>query len=105
MTPKPGEVWQADLGLAGKVRPVVIVSREDPDPPRVLFGYVPLTTQYRESDYEVEIGKLPALSGHSYANVQGVGSLPRPRLLRRVGSLAAEKMEQVKEALRFFYDL
>ncbi len=42
LTPKPGEIWQADLGLAGKVRPVVIVLREDPDPPRVLFGYVPL---------------------------------------------------------------
>jgi len=63
MTPKPGEIWQADLGLAGKVRPVVVMSREDPDPPRVLFGYVPLTTQYRESAYEVEIGKLPTLSG------------------------------------------
>jgi mRNA interferase MazF len=61
MTPKPGEIWQADLGMAGKVRPVVIVSREDPDPPRVLYGYVPLTTQYRESDYEVDIGKLPTL--------------------------------------------
>ena len=48
-TPKPGEIWQADLGLVGKVRPVVIVSREEPDPPRVLFGYVPLTSQYRES--------------------------------------------------------
>ena len=27
-----GEVWMADLGLAAKTRPVVIVSREDPDP-------------------------------------------------------------------------
>ena len=105
MTPKPGEIWQADLGLAGKVRPVVIMSREDPDPPRVLFGYGPLTTQYRESAYEVAIGKLPTLSGHSYANVQGVGSLPRPRLLRKIGRLTEPKMEQVKEALRFFYDL
>lgn len=105
MTPKQGEIWQADLGLAGKVRPVVVVSREDPDPPRALFGYVPLTTQYRESEYEVEIGKLPALSKRSYAKVQGVGSLPRPRLLRRLGRLNAEKMEQVKKALRFFYDL
>jgi mRNA interferase MazF len=105
MTPKPGEIWQADLGLAGKVRPVVIMSREDPDPPRVLFGYVPLTSQYRESQYEVEIGKLPTLSAHSYANVQGVGSLPRPRLLRKIGRLTEEKMKQVKQALRYFYDL
>ena len=29
----PGEVWLADLGLAAKTRPVVIVSRDDPDSP------------------------------------------------------------------------
>ena len=30
MSPHPGEVWLADLGLAAKTRPVVIVSRHDP---------------------------------------------------------------------------
>ncbi len=105
MTPKPGEIWQADLGIAGKIRPVVIVSREDPDPPRVLFGYVPLTSQYRESEYEVEIGKLPTLPKRSYANVQGVGSLVRSRLLHKIGRLTENRMEAVKEALRYFYDL
>jgi mRNA interferase MazF len=34
MNPRPGEVWMADLGFAAKFRPVVIVSRQDPDPPR-----------------------------------------------------------------------
>jgi Ni,Fe-hydrogenase maturation factor len=34
MNPKPGEVWLVDLGLAAKMRPVVIVSRYDPNPPR-----------------------------------------------------------------------
>jgi len=45
MSPRPGEIWLADLGLAAKTRPVVIVSREDADPPRSLVLYVPLTTQ------------------------------------------------------------
>lgn len=36
MPTRPGEVWMVDLGLAAKTRPVVIVSREDPDPPRAL---------------------------------------------------------------------
>jgi mRNA-degrading endonuclease toxin of MazEF toxin-antitoxin module len=53
MPPRPGEVWLADLGLAAKTRPVVIVSRDDPDPPRALILYVPLTTQNRQSPYEV----------------------------------------------------
>ena len=47
MNPRPGEVWLADLGLAAKFRPVVIVSRQDPDPPRALIIYVPLTSQDR----------------------------------------------------------
>ena len=29
MAAKPGEVWLADLGLAAKTRPVIILSRED----------------------------------------------------------------------------
>jgi mRNA interferase MazF len=44
MNPHPGEIWLADLGLAAKTPPVVIVSRQNPDPPRALVLYVPLTT-------------------------------------------------------------
>ena len=56
MNPKPGEVWLADLGLAAKTRPVVVVSRYDQNPPRALVTYVPLTTQNRRSQYEVGVG-------------------------------------------------
>ena len=53
MNAKQGEVWLADLGLAAKTRPVVILSRSDPQAPRALVTYVPLTTQNRYSRYEV----------------------------------------------------
>jgi len=59
MSPRPGEVWLADLGMAAKTRPVVVVSRYDEDPPRVLVLYVPLTSENRGSEYEVEMPKLP----------------------------------------------
>src|ERR1041385_1146825 len=75
MNPQPGEIWWADLGLAAKTRPVVIVSRQDPDPPRALVLYVPLTTQRRDSQYEVPLPRLPFLDRESVANVQGLGSL------------------------------
>jgi mRNA interferase MazF len=39
MNPQPGEIWLADLGLAAKTQPVVIVSRADNDPPRALVLY------------------------------------------------------------------
>jgi len=64
---RPGEVWLADLGLAAKTRPVLIVSRHDPDAPRSLIIYIPLTTQYRGSRYEIPVGQLPFLG--SVANV------------------------------------
>jgi len=105
MSPQPGEVWLADLGLAAKTRPVVIVSRPDPDPPRALIIYVPLTTQNRRSRYEVPFAKLPFLDHDSVANVQGLGSLPVVRLERRLGKLPAAAMDKIKSALAYALDL
>ena len=105
MNPKPGEVWLADLGLAAKPRPVVIVSREDPNPPRALIIYVPLTTQNRQSAYEVVLPKLRFLDRDSVANVQGIGSLPKARLERRLGKLPENVMEDIKRALAFVLEL
>jgi mRNA interferase MazF len=71
MVTNPGEIWLADLGLAAKIRPVLIVSRADADPPRDLVIYVPLTTQNRGSRYEVELPKLRFLTKDSTVNIQG----------------------------------
>jgi mRNA interferase MazF len=67
MNTKQGEVWLADLGIAAKTRPVVVVSRYDANPPRVLVIYVPLTTQYRNSKYEVVLPNLKFLNQSSIA--------------------------------------
>jgi mRNA interferase MazF len=104
MSPAPGEVWLADLGLAAKTRPVIIVSRRDPDPPRALVLYVPLTTQGRGGPYEVPLPKLSFLDRESVANVQGLGSIPQVRLERRLGVVPAEAMQKVKRALAFALD-
>ena len=96
MNPKPGEVWLADLGLSAKTRPVVILSRHDPNAPRALVIYVPLTTQNRASRYEVEVGKPSFLNEPSVANVQGIGSLPRARLERRLGALPPDALVKIK---------
>ncbi len=105
MRTRPGEVWLADLGLAGKVRPVIILSREDPNPPRQLVIYVPLTTQRRESVYEVDIGRPSFLNEISVANVQGMGAMPVVRLERRLGALSSDVMERIKSALRYALEL
>ena len=105
MPPHPGEVWLADLGLAAKTRPVVVVSRDDPDPPRSLILYVPLTRQNRHSNYEVVLPHLPFLDHDSVANVQGLGSLPTVRLERRLGMLPDDVRAKIKRALAFALDL
>ena len=105
MSHQPGEIWLADLGLAAKTRPVVIVSREDPNPPRSLVLYVPLTTQRRDSPCEVPLPRLPFLDRESVANVQGLGSLPTVRLERRIGRLSVDVVERLKAALAFALDL
>ena len=105
MHPQPGEIWLADLGLTAKTRPVVIVSRYDPEPPRSLVLYVPLTTQNRQSPYEVALPPLGFLDRDSVVNVQGLGSIPRVRLEKKLGRLPDNLMIQIKRALIFALDL
>lgn len=105
MNPSPGEVWLADLGFAAKFRPVVIVSRYDPDPPRALAVYVPITPQDRGSPYEVALPKLRFLQKESVANTPGIASLPTVRLGRRLGTLPASAMDEIRRALAWTLDL
>lgn len=104
MSPIPGELYLIDLGMAGKVRPAVIMSREDPDAHMALAICAPLTTENRGSDYEVPLGKLKFLDRESWVNVQGLTSLGHEKLIRRLGRLTAPQMVQIKTALRFALD-
>ena len=99
MSPRPGELWLADLGLAAKARPVIVVSRFDADAPRALLLYVPVTTQNRMSRYEVALPRLPFLNQQSFANVQGLASIPTVRFERRLGQLPASVMAAIMFAL------
>jgi mRNA interferase MazF len=105
MNLRPGEVWLAELGFAAKYRPVVIVSRPDPDPPRALIVYVPMTTQNRGSPYEVMLPKVRFLQHDSVAKVQGIGSLPTARLGRRLGALPADALKRIRQAIAWALEL
>ena len=105
MSPIPGELYLIDLGMVGKVRPAVVISREDPEAPRALAICAPLTTESRGSDYEVPLGKLKFLDRESWVNVQGLTRLGHEKLGRRLGRLTAPQREQIKRALRFALEL
>ena len=105
MTPKVGEVYIVDLGLEGKVRPVVVVSREDADAPRALSIVVPLTSQQRGSRYEVEMPRVPWLNLQSFANVQAIGAVGHHELTNRRGRFEAAVVEQIRESIRWALEL
>ena len=70
-----------------------------------MVTYVPLTTQYGQSSYEVVLPRLRFLNQESYANVQGLGSIPKARLERRLGKLSDDVMIKIKNTISFALDL
>jgi len=105
MTPIPGEVYMVDMGFAGKKRPVVIVSREDPDAPRALSIVVPLTTQNRGSKYEVELPRVPWLKHQGVANVQALAAYSYNELLEKRGKLDSQVMKKIREAIAWALEI
>jgi mRNA interferase MazF len=105
MTPKVGEVYMLDLGYEGKVRPIVIMSREDPQAPRALALFVPLTKESRGSRYEVTMPRVPWLKLQSYANVQALGVAEHHELKDRRGRFDLPTVAKIKDAIRWALDL
>ena len=103
--PTAGEVWFADLGMAAKNRPVLILAYPQRDDARALVIVVPLTSQIRGLRGEVEIGKPRWLPKPSAVNIQGLASFDRHDLVRKMGTLDETRMESVKDALRELLNL
>ena len=105
MTPKVGEVYMLDLGYEGKVRPVVVMSREDANAPRALALFVPLTKESRGGRYEVTMPRVPWLKLQSYANAQAIGSASFHELIDKRGRFEPAVVSKIKDAIRFAFDL
>lgn len=103
MTTKPGEVYRVDLGMGGKVRLMLVVSREDPDAPRALSICAPITTSSRGSKYEVELPPRPFLRERSHANLQGLQAIQHHEMQGPVGVFYGEAMERVRTALAYTF--
>lgn len=103
--PQPGEVWFADLGIAEKSRPVLVLAYPGPADARALVIVAPLTSQLRGQRGEVDLGKPRWLPKPSAVNVQGLASFDRHKLSRKFGALTAEQYDQVKAAIRDLLNL
>jgi mRNA interferase MazF len=74
---KRGEIWMADLGMAAKVRPVLVLSVAYEGQERAIVSYV-RTTSLRDTQYEVrhETRGMP----NGAFDAQGLGSIPEIKL-------------------------
>jgi mRNA interferase MazF len=96
MSPLHGEVWLVDMGIAGKIRPAVVLIANGLKAPRTLLIYIPITRQNRGSELEVPLGHLPFLDSDSIANVQAIGSLPSIRFEKRLGAVPESDLKRSK---------
>ena len=102
-TARRGEVWLADLGIAAKVRPALILS-VPPDPQdRVLITLVPHTTSLHGTRFEVAVPKK-FLSAGAF-DAQGLVTVAPARLIRKLGDLHANELAMIEEAVRRWLSL
>ncbi len=101
--PNRGEVWLADLGMAAKVRPGLVLS-VPPDPQdRVLVTLVPHTTSVQGTRFEVAVPK-PFLKAGVF-DAQGLATVAPARLLRKLGLLNPVEVALVEKSVRHWLGL
>ena len=101
--PERGEVWLVDLGYAAKVRPCLVLSVPTLDQDRSLVTLVAHTTSPRESRFEVGI-KVPFLRPGVF-DAQNLVTIPRVKLIRKLGVLSSAQFSTVVKAVRFWLGL
>ncbi len=93
-----GEIWLADLGYLGKVRPVLVLSVPPNDEDRALVTYVIRTTSMRGTSYEVPHkarGMVPGVF-----DAQGIGTTDFSHFIRRLGNVDGATLASVEERVR-----
>lgn len=93
-----GEVWLVDLGMAAKVRPCLVMSVPPSETERALVTLIPHTTSVRASRFECAVHV--AFLKHGAFDAQGIVTVPRVKLLRKLGTLAAPQLADVEQAMR-----
>ncbi len=96
-TPRRGEVWLIDFGMAGKTRPALVVSVAFGEKDRALITVVPHTTSLLGSPFEIP-AQAPFLKPGAFL-VQGVTTFPQVRALHRLGNLKPDEFTRVFNGL------
>ena len=95
--PRRGEVRLTDMGIAGKVRPCLLLTDHPAEEELALITVVPHTTALRGNRWEVVLPK-PFLKPGAF-HLQQIQSLSVAPLVRRLGSLTQSEMETLEDKL------
>jgi mRNA interferase MazF len=93
-----GEVWQVDMGIAGKVRPCLLLTDYPADDELAMITVLPHTTAIRGNRWELNLPK-PFLKPGAFHGQQ-IQSVSVAYLMRKLGVLTPQEMEQVNQLLQ-----
>jgi mRNA interferase MazF len=94
-----GDIWRYRFKSPDKVRPVLVLSREEVIPLLHTVMVAPITSTLRGAPSEVIVGVEQGLRHTSAVSLDHVQTVERGRLLGYVGRLGNEKMRDVCRAL------
>ncbi|MGB9812166.1 MAG: type II toxin-antitoxin system PemK/MazF family toxin [Thermovenabulum sp.] len=112
MVPKRGEIWLVDLNPTRGheqhgIRPAIIISVDEFNScPADLIIVVPITSKNKNIPLHVEI--LPKESGldtSSYAKTEDIRSISKERLIKRIGIITKDKLNELEEKIRILLGL
>ena len=96
-SPRRGEVWLVDLGMAAKVRPALVVSVPAGDTDRALVTLVPHTTSPRQTKFEAAVS-VPFLRAGVF-DAQSLVTIPHAKLIRPLGKLGPAHLALVERVV------
>ena len=97
-SPNRGEVWIVDLGLAAKIRPCLVLSIPLDPQDRVLVTLIPHTTSLQGTRFEVPV-QANYLKAGAFDAQQAL-TVPQVKLVRKLGSLHANQLNDVESAVK-----
>ncbi len=89
-----GEIWLADLGYVGKIRPVLILSIAPGPDDRALVSYIIRTTSLRGTDYEI-IHSARGMKPGAF-DCQGIGTTDKSHFMHKLGRVEDAILSEVE---------
>ena len=93
----PGEIWMTDFGMAAKVRPALLLTGDPTADELDLVTVLLHTTALRGNRWELNIPKSFLKPGAFH--LQQIQTVSTVKLERKLGTLTADEMNRVLDAL------